>query len=344
MNEALISQVREALGLLARGEDLPEVLATLVFNAFFEGALAPEVVGALLMGFATKQESLGELVAAVRVFRALMRPLVLPTPAVDCCGTGGDGLGTYNISTACAILAASCGVPIAKHGNRAASSRSGASDVLSALGLPLERSAEQLVADFARAGITYLAAPLFHASLTMLAPLRRTLGIRTLFNLVGPLSNPAGVKRQLLGVARADKLALMAQALQSLGAERALVVHGAGGLDEMSTLGPTQMLIVTPSSLTPWQVDAQDYGLARARIEDIQGGEAQENAQAIRTLFGKAPSTAKEQAYKDIVLWNAAGVLWVAQKADSLADALAQARAALESGKAQATLNNWIHA
>jgi anthranilate phosphoribosyltransferase len=305
------------------------------------------VVGALLMGFATKQESLNELVAAVGAFRAHMRPLSLPTPAVDCCGTGGDGVGTYNISTACAIVAASCGVPIAKHGNRAASSRSGASDVLSALGLPLERSSTQLVEDFTRAGITYLAAPLFHSSLTMLAPLRRTLGIRTLFNLVGPLSNPAGVKRQLVGVARADVLEMMAHALQRLGAERALVVHGSvdggsGGLDEMSTLGPTTMVIVEPTKLTPWRVDAQDYGLPRARLEDLLGGGPEENAQAIRTLLGKPPGNAKEQAYKDIVLWNAAGVLWVAQKAESLTDGLAQARTALESGKAQATLDTWI--
>jgi anthranilate phosphoribosyltransferase len=323
----------DALKALAERRDLTPEQADSLFGAMLDGQLPPATLGAALMGLRAKGETAIEVAAAARAMRARMRPVAIDVDAVDCCGTGGDGLHTLNISTAAAILVAACGVPVAKHGNRAASSQTGSTDVLAELGVSFSDDPALLADQLHRIGITYFPAPSFHPALGAIMPTRRELGFRTLFNLLGPLCNPAGVKRQLIGVTSPAFTSLLADVLSALGSTAAWVVHGAGGLDELSTLGPNQVSVLGKGTMT---LDPAELGLPRATLEAIRGGDAAYNAAAIRALLDGTPS-----AYADIVLLNAAAVLHVATDAP-LGEGLARARQALSSGAAKAKLNDWI--
>jgi len=320
------------LSRLAQGAELTEAEAESVFEAIVAGAAFPAQIGAALMALAQRGESAGELTAAVRVMRRHMLPVAGHPEAIDCCGTGGDGHDTLNISTAVAFIVAACGVPVAKHGNRAASSRSGATDVLGALGIgvPSPAEAERMLA---RHGLTFMFAPNHHPGTKAVGTIRRELGFRTIFNLAGPLANPAGTMKQLVGVYDPRWLEPVAEALHRLGSTSAWVVHGSDGLDELTITGPSEVVIVASGGIARRTVTPEYAGLKRAALSDIQGGDPAYNAAALlRLLDGEAGP------YRDIVLLNAAAALVVAGKAPDLKAGAALAAAAIDGGQAGALL------
>jgi len=270
-----------------------------------------------------------------------MIPVPAQAGAIDCCGTGGDAAGTFNISTAVAFVVAGCGVPVAKHGNRAVSSRTGAADVLEALGVNLQVPLDELnrPQDDTDGQVTFLFAPRHHAATKHVGPSRVELGTRTIFNLLGPLSNPAGTKLQLLGVFGEQWLRPMAEVLGALGSERAWVVHGGDGLDELTTTTVSDVAELRDGTVRRFQVTPEDAGVDRARPEDLRGGDAQENAVALRAMLG-----GRSGPYRDIVVLNAAAALVVAGRADSLADGASLARRSIDSGAATARLAGLVRA
>jgi anthranilate phosphoribosyltransferase len=302
------------------------------FQAVLDGMLPEAETASFLLDLAERGETAAEIFTAARLIRARAITFAGPENAIDVCGTGGDQAGTVNISTAVAILLAACGVPVAKHGNRAATSQAGATDVVAALGIATDLSPIEAEQQLREIGITFLSAPLYHPVLKRVAPLRKSLGQRTIFNLLGPLLNPAGVKRHLLGVFGAHWTRLLAEALRELGSTRAWVVHG-DGLDELAISGPSQIAELRDGQLTEWTLEPADYGLQRWRKSDLQGGTARQNAAAMRALFAGAPG-----AYRDIVLLNSAAGLVIADKVPSLEDGLAMASDALDRGLAAALL------
>jgi anthranilate phosphoribosyltransferase len=311
----------------------PAVLEA-AFGEIMDGKASPVAVAGLLVALRTKGETVAEIVAAARALRARAESAPLADPAtIDTCGTGGDAAGTFNVSTAVAFVAAGAGASVAKHGNRAASSRAGSFDVLEALGvradLPVARAAEIL----REVGIGFFYARRAHPAMRHVAPVREELGIRTLMNCIGPLCNPLGVRRQLVGVYAAELVEPLARALATLGAESALVVHGEDGLDEMTTTAPTRAARFAEGSIERLRLDSADHGLARARREDLAGGDAAQNAQIVRSVLA-----GETGAPRDIVLWNAAAALWVAGAAPDLARGLALARESVDSGAAAAKL------
>lgn len=317
---------------LAQGAELTEEEGEGLFEAIIAGTAFPAQIGAALMALAQRGETAAELTAAVRVMRRHMLPIAGHPEAIDCCGTGGDGYGTLNISTAVAFIVAACGVPVAKHGNRAASSRSGAADVLGALGIGLAAPelAERMLA---RHGLTFMFAPHHHPGTKAVGTIRRELGFRTLFNLAGPLANPAGTQRQLMGVYHPRWLMPVAEALQQLGSVSAWVVHGSDGLDELTITGPSEVAILTADGIALRTVTPEDAGLPRAALSDIQGGDPAHNAAALlRLLEGEA------SAYRDIVLLNAAAALIVAGRTVDLEAGAALAAGAIDDGRAGALL------
>jgi anthranilate phosphoribosyltransferase len=269
--------------------------------------------------------------------RAKMLKVRAPEGAIDIVGTGGDGAQTYNISTLAAIIVAACGVPVAKHGNRAASSLSGASDVLSELGVRIGIAPEIVERSLREAQIGFMTAQAHHAAMAHVAPVRRELGARTLFNLLGPLSNPAGVRRALIGVYSEAWMAPIAETMKSLGAEVVWVVHGADGLDEITTTGPTKVLALEHGAIRRFEITPEEVGLKRSTLSDLRGGDPACNATALRDVLAGA-----KNAYRDIAALNAAAALVVAGKVIDLKAGLALAEAALDSGKARATLENLI--
>jgi anthranilate phosphoribosyltransferase len=258
-----------------------------------------------------------------------MRKIEAPADALDLCGTGGDAQGTLNVSTAAAFVVAACGVPVAKHGNRNMSSRTGAADVLEALGVRIDLEPPAAERCLHETGICFLFAQTYHPAMKHVAPIRRELGFRTIFNLLGPLSNPGGVRRQLLGVFSKDWVVPIAQVLQKLGAEKAWVVHGSDGLDEMTTTGASYVAVLDHGKISTLSVVPQDVGLEHASLSALKGGIPDDNADAIRKLL-----TGVKGAYRDIVLLNAAAALIVADKAHDLKDGIAQAEKAIDSGRA----------
>lgn len=255
-------------------------------------------------------------------------------PLVDTCGTGGGTVTTFNISTVAALVAAAAGVRVAKHGNRSFTSRSGSADVLEALGVRIDLTPDAMGRTLARAGIVFMFAPLLHPAMRHVGPVRRELGIPTLMNLLGPLTNPAGVRRQVVGVSDPELLELVSRALLALGHERALVVHGAPGMDELSPLGPSQVVELRDGALSDFEVTPEDLGLPRAREEDIAGGEPDDNADLIRRILeGKAPAGART-----VTLMNAAAALWVGGVVDSLEAGVSRAAEAVDSGAARSKL------
>lgn len=289
---------------------------------------------ALLRG---RGERVEEITGAARLMRSRMLRVEAPADAIDIVGTGGDGHGTYNVSTAASLVVAGAGVPVAKHGNRAVSSKSGASDVLAALGVNLDAPPAIVSQAIREAGVGFLWAPLYHPLMKAWGPVRAELGFRSLFNLLGPISNPAGVARQVIGVFGREWVRPVAETLQALGSVRALVVHGADGMDELTTTGPTWVAELGDEGITTYEIMPQDAGLQLAGLDELAGGDAAYNAAAIRSLLDGARG-----AYRDIVVLNAAAAIMIAGKAANLADGARLAAHSIDSGAARAALERLI--
>lgn len=331
MFPALLEQLR-------RHEDLTADQAAEVMGVIMDGQALPSHIGALLMALALKGERPAELAGFARAMRARAQPLPEPVADVfDTCGTGGDGTHTFNVSTATAIVLAGAGVRVAKHGNRAVSSRSGSADVFEALGVNLEAEPTAVHDALQEAGLAFFFAPRWHPSMRHVGPTRRELGVRTAFNLLGPLTNPAGATRQVVGVSRPEHTELVARTLGELGADRAWVVHGAGGLDELSTLGHTKVSELRGGTVNTFYVHPADVGLATASMADLQGGTAAENADLVLQLLN-----GDDGPRRDIVVLNAAAGLLVAGVADTLADGVVGAEASLASGRARIALEQLL--
>jgi len=310
--------------------------AAQAFADMLDGLAAEDAIAAFLIGLSDRGETSIEVAEAARALRARLIPVQAPPGAIDVCGTGGDGHHTLNVSTAVAIVVAAAGVPVAKHGNRAASSKAGAADTLEALGLDLDAagaSAERSLADL---GLAFLFAANHHPAMARITPIRRRIGRRTIFNLMGPLANPARVGRQLLGIARPDYAPLYAEALAQLGTEAALIVSGEEGLDELSGAGPSVVVSVGAASL-PARVTPEDAGLPRHPLSAIRGGDPARNAAALTRLLAGEPG-----AYRDAVLLNAAAALLLADRAPDLAAGAALAARVIDSGEAARLLAAWI--
>ena len=301
------------------------------------GEVTPSQMGGFLMALRVRGESVDEITGAVAAMRQKMVRVKAPPDAIDIVGTGGDGSGTYNISTLASIIVAACGVPVAKHGNRAASSRSGAADTLTALGLKIGLPPEGVERCVREAGIGFMMAPSHHAAMRHVGPTRVELGTRTIFNLLGPLSNPAGVTRQLIGVFSAAWLEPMAEVLRNLGSERVWITHGLDGLDEITTTGPTRVVELKNGAIHTFEVTPEEAGVARAEPAALKGGEPRQNAEALVAVLDGAPG-----AYRDVALINAGAALVIAGKAASLKDGVALGDAAIRSGAARRTLDRLI--
>ena len=325
--------IKAALHKIADRKDLTGEEMRGVMRTIMAGEATPSQIGAFLMGMRVKGETVVEIAAAVSILREQMITVAAPEHAIDIVGTGGDGAGTLNISTASAIVVASTGVPVAKHGNRALSSKSGASQVLEALGVKLDLSPAEISASIDKAGIGFMFAPMHHPAMRHVGPSRTEMGTRTLFNLLGPQSNPAGVRRYLLGVYAEEWVEPVAAALLANRAIKAWVVHGSDGLDEITTTGPTHVAQIEGGSLTTFEITPEQYGLPRASLDDLRGGDPVDNARAMTALLDGAAG-----AYRDIVLLNSAAALFVADRVDTIDTGIALARDAIDSGKARQTL------
>ncbi|HEY0571057.1 MAG TPA: anthranilate phosphoribosyltransferase [Enterovirga sp.] len=321
------------LAKVATGAALSRDEARAAFETLLSGEVTPAQAGGFLMALRVRGEAQDEIVGAVEAMRGRMIAIRAPKGAIDIVGTGGDGSGSYNISTLAAVIVSACGVPVAKHGNRAASSRSGAADVLSALGVRIGLEPELLERCLQDAGLCFMFAQTHHASMRHVAPVRVELGTRTLFNLLGPLANPAGVTRQLLGVPSEAWMASLTEALRELGSERVWTVHGSDGLDEITTTGPTAVIALENGTIRRFSVTPEDVGLARARPEDLKGGDPDHNARALRAVLDGEPGT-----YRDIAVMNAGAALVVAGTAANLREGVEQAGAAIASGAARGAL------
>lgn len=312
------------------------VEAEALFGRMLDGAMADGEIRDVLIELAERGESAGEVAGAVSAMRARMKRVAAPTGAIDVCGTGGDGQHSLNVSTAVALVVAACEVPVAKHGNRAASSLAGGADTLEALGLDLARASEMAEQTLPDLGIAFLFAQAHHPALARVAPIRKALGRRTIFNLCGPLANPAGVTRQLVGVARPDLIVLYRDAMQLLGTEAALIVSGAEGLDELSIAG-TSYIGALGLPYFPTEVSPDDAGLTPHPLEDLRGGDAAFNAAALRRLLDGEPG-----AYRDAVLLNSAAALILAGQAEDWLEGVEEAAEAVDKGLAKALLDCWI--
>jgi len=326
---------RDLLRRLIAGSDLERGEMEALVGRWVEGSLEPAFQAGLLTALAAKGESADEIAGAAAALRLRARrvPHALPD-VVDTCGTGGDGRGTFNVSTAAAIVAAGAGVPIAKHGNRAVSSRSGSADVLAALGVEIELEPAAAGRCLEDVGIAFLFAPRLHPAMGAVAPVRRALGVRTLFNLLGPLANPAGAERQLLGVYSADLVEVMAAVLARLGSRHALVVHGHDGLDEITTTGPTWVAEVREGGVRTWELEPAAVGVGIAAAADLAGGDPAANAAALERLLAGEPGP-----LADITALNAGAAIYVGGRAAGLAEGVELARTALASGAARAKLS-----
>jgi anthranilate phosphoribosyltransferase len=325
--------MKALLGRVAAGEPLTRNEARAAFEIMMSGDATPAQVGGFLMGLRVRGETIDELTGGAQALRERMLRVQAPGDAIDTCGTGGDASGTFNVSTAAAIVVAACGVPVAKHGNRALSSRAGSADVLTALGVNIDAEVALIERAIRGAGIGFMMAPRHHGAMRHVAGARVELGTRTIFNLLGPLANPAGARRQLMGVFAPEWTEPLAQVLAQLGTERAWVVHGADGLDELSTTGPSRVAELCDGAVRTFEVTPEDVGLPRARLDDLRGGDAATNADAVRGLLDGLRGP-----YRDIVLLNGGAALVVAGKADDLADGVALAAEAIDSGAAKAAL------
>ncbi len=334
-----MKDLKQLLGLAASGQSLSEDQAEAAFDIIMSGDATPSQMGGFLMALRVRGETVAEITGAARAMRAKMVTLEAPPGAIDVCGTGGDGIGTYNISTASQFVITACGVPVAKHGNRNLSSKSGAADVLAALGVNLEADHEVVSQALNEVGTCFLMAPRYHSAMRHVGPTRVELGTRTIFNLMGPLCNPARVKRQVIGVFAPEWIEPLAQVLGELGHERAWVVHGADGMDELSTTGVSVVAELKDGKITRFEVDPEALGLKRAALSDLKGGDGAYNAAALSALLDGTPGP-----YRDIVLLGSAAALVVAGQAEELKDGLAQAAEAIDSGAARTVLDRLVAA
>jgi anthranilate phosphoribosyltransferase len=330
----------EFKGLIAKaatGASLSREEAARGFDTMMSGEATPSQMGGLLMALRVRGETVDEITGAVTVMREKMTRVAAPAGAIDVVGTGGDASGSFNISTCAAFIVAGAGVPVAKHGNRALSSRSGAADVLGALGVNIELPADGVARCIHEAGIGFMFAPAHHPAMKNVGPTRVELGTRTIFNLLGPLSNPAGVKRQMVGVFSRQWVEPLAQVLKNLGSEHVWVVHGSDGLDEITTSGPTYVAALENGAVRAFEVTPEEVGLSRVKPEALRGGDAGHNAQALGDVL-----KGKKGAFRDVALLNAAAGLIVAGRARDLKAAIALAEKSVDSGEAENRLQRLI--
>ena len=332
-----MERFKAMIGKVATGESLSRDEAAHAFDKMMSGEATPAQMGGLLMGLRIRGETVDEITGAVTTMRAKMLRVDAPKDAIDVVGTGGDAAGSYNISTCAAFIVAGAGVPVAKHGNRALSSRSGAADVLGALGVKLELTPEQIAHCVREAGIGFMFAPAHHPAMKHVGPARVELGTRTIFNLLGPLSNPAGVKRQMVGVFARPWIEPLARVLGALGCERAWVVHGSDGLDEITTAGPTFVASLEGGKVTTFEVTPEQVGLKRATTADLKGGDAAHNAEALRGVLDGKPGP-----FRDVAILNAAAALVVAGKAKDIKEGAPLAVKSVDSGDAKKRLDRLV--
>ncbi len=332
-----MSDFKAMLARVADGQSLGFDEAKAAFEVMMSGEATPSQIGGFLMALRVRGETVDEISGAVTIMRSKMLEVEAPEDAMDIVGTGGDGAGTYNISTCTAFVVAGCGVPIAKHGNRALSSKSGAADVLTALGVNIELDPTRISTCIREAGLGFMFAPAHHSAMKHVGPSRVELGTRTIFNLLGPLSNPARTKNQLIGVFARHWVEPVAEVMQKLGADRIWVVHGSDGLDEITTTGATHVAELIEGKIRTFEISPGDVGIDTATAEDLKGGEADFNAAAIRDVLAGG-----KIAFRDIVLMNAGASLIVAGKVDNLKEGLTLAASSIDSGAAKERLDRLI--
>jgi anthranilate phosphoribosyltransferase len=333
----MMDDLKPLIAKVASGAALSRDEAASAFDRMMSGEATPSQMGGLLMALRVRGETIDEITGAVNTMRAKMLRVTAPPDAIDVVGTGGDASGSYNISTCTAFIVAGAGVPIAKHGNRALSSRSGAADVLSALGVRIELSPAEISRCISEAGIGFMFAPAHHPAMKHVGPTRVELGTRTIFNLLGPLSNPAGVRRQMVGVFSRHWLEPLAHVLKNLGCARAFIVHGSDGLDEITTAGSTTITSLEGGSITTFEVTPEEVGLARVKPEELRGGDAESNALALASVLRGAKGP-----FRDVSLFNAAAALVVAGRAKTLKEGIAVATKSIDSGEAEGRLQRLI--
>ena len=316
---------------------LTAIEAERAFGTLLDGEPSESEIEHFLVALSARGETSDEIAGAAKALRARLIPISAPDNAIDVCGTGGDGHHTLNVSTAVSLLVAACGVPVAKHGNRAASSKAGAADTLEALGLDMDAAGRTAEKTLAELGICFLFARNHHPAMGRIQPIRKRIGRRTIFNLMGPLSNPARVQSQLIGIARPAYVPIYAGAMAQLGTGRSMIVSGDEGLDELSLAGGNEIAVVTGNTVAMRRAFPSDAGLHAAPIEAIRGDDAAHNAAALKALLLGAPGP-----YRDAVLFNAAGALDVARKGDDWSDRIQLAADAIDSGRARELLESWI--
>lgn len=332
-----MEQFKALIAKTATGAPLTREEATLAFDHIMSGDATPSQIGGFLMALRVRGETVDEITAAVATMRAKMVPVDAPAGAVDIVGTGGDGSHSLNISTCAAFIVAGAGVPVAKHGNRALSSRSGAADCLMALGVKIDIGPEGIARCIREAGIGFMFAPAHHPAMKHVGPTRVELGIRTVFNLLGPLSNPAGVRRQMLGVFSGQWVTPLAEVLGNLGSTHAWVVHGSDGLDEVTGTGPSSVAELKGGRISRFEVSPADVGLGLCAADDLRGGDADYNAVQLRAVL-----TGARNAYRDVAALNAAAALVVAGRAATLPEGFAMAEASLDGGGAAMRLEKLV--
>jgi anthranilate phosphoribosyltransferase len=331
-----VSDLKPFIASAATGKPLSFEDARAAFDVMMSGEATPSQIGGFLMALRVRGETVDEISGAVATMRAKMLTVEAPEDAIDIVGTGGDASGSYNVSTAAAFIVAGAGVPVAKHGNRALSSKSGAADTLAALGVDIEIGPERISACIREAGVGFMFAPMHHSAMRHVGPSRVELGTRTIFNLLGPLSNPAGVRRQLVGVFAPEWVEPIAHVLKALGTEVAWVVHG-DGLDEVTTAGTTRVASLEGGKVRLFELKPEDAGLPRADFAALKGGDAAHNAAALRAVLDGQPG-----AYRDIAVMNAGAALVIAGRAADIAEGAALAARSIDTGKAREALDRIV--
>ncbi len=329
--------IKEAIATLVSGRSLTTGESALVMEEIMEGQATPAQIGAFVTALRLKGETVDEIIGLAKTMRSKVIPVTVSGPVVDTCGTGGDGLHTFNISTAAAFVAAGAGLKVAKHGNRAMSSHCGSADVLETLGVRIDLNAEQVQRCLQEVGIGFMFAPVFHPAFKYASAPRREIGIRTVFNILGPLTNPAGAKAQVLGVADELLVEKLALALQGLGCHHVLVVHGEDGLDEITVSEKTRVCEVQDGGIKNYSISPEDFGLSRASLDCLRGGTAAENATLLRSVLAGTPGPQQE-----VVLMNAAAVLIAGDRVGTFQQGIALAREAVDSGQSLAKLEQLI--
>ena len=332
-----MDNLRAIIAKVATGASLSREEASAAFDSMLAGEATPSQMGGLLMALRVRGETVDEITGAVEVMRAKMLRVGAPAGAVDVVGTGGDGSGSVNVSTCASFIVAGCGVPVAKHGNRALSSRSGAADVLAALGVRIDLTPDDVSRCLKETGIGFMFAPAHHPAMKNVGPTRVELATRTIFNLLGPLSNPAGVTRQMVGVFSRQWVLPLAQVLKNLGSESAWVVHGSDGLDEITLTGPTFVAALENGNIRSFEISPEDAGLPRTGPDSLKGGDAQENAASLQAVLDGKPS-----AFRDVALLNAAAALIVAGKVKDVKEGVALGQKSLDSGAALEKLKRLV--